>query len=115
MNVKFPFAVKAVGIFFNANPTPLNSLQVQTAVGNAGNGAVYDQSTLFFVGLISDTPFNSATFAGSANGSAYNLDNLTYSPAQTTAVPDGGDAVILFLLGSALLGAFALQQRRQTQ
>jgi hypothetical protein len=37
---------------------------------------------------------------------------LTLSP--TAAVPDGGDTAILFLLGSALLGAFALRVRRQT-
>lgn len=104
MTVTFPFALHGVGIFFNANATPLNSLTIQTAVGNAGNGAVYDQSTLFFVGLISDTPFNSATFAGAANGSPYNLDNLTYSAAETAAVPE---PMSMLLLGTGLAGLAA--------
>jgi hypothetical protein len=37
---------------------------------------------------------------------------LTLTPA-VAAVPDSGDTVVLLLLASALLGAFALQQRRQ--
>jgi len=108
MTVTFPFAVNAVGIFFNANATPLNSLQIQTTVGNAGNGPVYDQGTLFFVGLISDTLFNSATIGGLAGSSSFNLDNLTY--AQVQAVPD--PASTLLLLGTGLAGLAAAHRRR---
>lgn len=108
MTVTFPFAVNAVGIFFNANTTPLNSLQIQTAVGNAGNGSVYDQSTLFFVGLISDTSFNSATIGGIAGASAFNLDNLTYVQGQSVPVPD--PASTMLLLGTGLAALTAVQR-----
>lgn len=108
MTVTFPFAVNAVGIFFNAFPGPLNSLQIQTTAGNAGNGPVWDQETLFFVGLISDTSFNSATIGGIVGSQPFTLDNLTY--AQVQAVPDPASTMLLLCTG--LIGLAAAHRRR---
>ncbi len=81
-SVSFSQAVTAVGIFFNANLTPSTSdLFVQTSVGTATTGgSTYDFGTLFFAGLISDTPFTNATFGSVIGGSSFNVDNLTYAP-----------------------------------
>ena len=108
LTVTFTSAVNAVGIFFNVNPSPLNSLQIQTAAGTAGNGAVYDFSSLYFVGLISDVAFNAATIAGLPNaGSGFNLDNLGYRPA--AAVIPEPVSMALLALG---LGSVGLRVRR---
>ncbi len=53
-----------------------------TPVGTASTGgSTYDFDSFFFAGLISDTPFSSTTIGSGVlpNGSAFNLDNLTYS------------------------------------
>ena len=108
ITVTFTSAVNAVGIFVNINPSPPSSLQVQTAAGAAGNGAVYDVLSLYFVGLISDVAFNSATIAGLGNaGSGFNLDNLSYRPA-AAAIPE---PVSMALLGLGLVLA-GLRARR---
>jgi hypothetical protein len=99
----------AIGIFFNVQPSPTNSLYIQTAVGSAGNGAAYDQDTFFFVGLISDTPFGSATIgATTAATSGFNLDNLTRATAAVSTVPEPAS---MLLLGSGLL-ALRMRTRR---
>ena len=99
----------AIGIFFNVSLSTPNSLFIQTPVGRAGNSAAYDiGSNLYFVGLISDTPFSSATI-GSVNAAAsgYNLDNLTLAPA-ATPVPEPAS---MLLLGSGLV-ALRMRARR---
>jgi hypothetical protein len=105
MTVTFPFAVNSVAIFFNVGPSPVNTLQVLTAVGNAGNGPVYDQTTLYFVGLISDSAtFNSATFQGVTGiTTGFNLDNLSYGNAVAAAAVPEPTTLLLFGTGVLLL------------
>lgn len=76
--VDFGGAVSAFGLFFNIGLAPAGTLSVSTAEGTAFNGPAYDQSTLFFVGLISDTPFSTATILGVSTVSGYNVDNLMF-------------------------------------
>lgn len=99
-SVTFPWPVTAVSIFFNALPTiGDDDLYIFTPVGTAGTGGLaanYDVRTLFFAGLISDTPFTTATFGSKSapDGSPFTVDNLTYTPVPGT----------LLLLGSGLAG-----------
>jgi hypothetical protein len=112
MTVTFPFAVNSVGIFFNVGVSPVNSLRVLTAVGNAGNGAAYDQTTLYFVGLISDSAtFNSATFQGiDGITTGFNLDNLSFGNAvAAAAVPEPAS---LLLFGTGVLALIRSRRRR---
>jgi len=113
MTVTFPFAVNSVGIFFNVGVSPVNTLQVLTAVGNAGNGPVYDQATLYFVGLISDSAtFNSATFQGVTGiTTGFNLDNLSYGNTVVAAAVPEPTALLLFGTGVLLL----IRSRRRKQ
>ncbi len=91
-SVVFPQATYAVGIFFNIFPSPVASLFINTPSGNATTGgASYDQSTLYFAGLISDTPFTTATIGSLSNAaSGFNVDHLTYAaPIPTPAMLPG--------------------------
>jgi hypothetical protein len=73
----------AVGVFLNADPdvTQTGDLYLQTSVGTVYNGInpemgvgdILGRATMYFMGLISDTPFTSATI-----GSAYDLDETSY-------------------------------------
>jgi hypothetical protein len=93
----------AIGIFFNVSISPPNSLFIETAVGTAASGPAYDDPfSLYFVGLISDSPFSSARIGATTSAvSGYNLDNLTRATGTTTSVPD--PASTMFLLSSTLL------------
>jgi hypothetical protein len=105
--------VTAAGVFFNAGANaPTGSYFLSTGALTANNSLVYDTSTLYFVGLISDTPFSSITIGGNNNGpTGFNIDSLTHarSPNLTPEVPGSVQA------GAALLalGAMALYKRRK--
>jgi hypothetical protein len=105
----------AVGVFFNANPTPGNNdLFIATPAGFVGTGGPasnYDLSTLFFAGLISDAPFTSAVIGsfGAGQGSSFNIDNLSIAPS---AVPE---PTTLLLLGTTMAGLGLARWRRRRQ
>lgn len=102
LSISFTTPVRAFGVFFNANLTPnTTDLSVVTPVGTASTGGpTYDTDTFYFAGLISDTPFTTATIGSGVlpNGSSFNLDNLTYS-----TVPEPGATLgVLGLVGLAV-------------
>lgn len=102
LSISFENPVRAFGVFFNANLTPnTHDLSIVTSAGTASTGGpVYDQGTFYFAGLISDTPFTTATIGSDVlpNGSSFNLDNLTYS-----TVPEPGATLgVLGLVGVAV-------------
>lgn len=111
-SVSFNRPVYAVGIFFNANPTNSNSdFYIQTSVGTAatgGDSSNYDTGTFFFAGLVSDTPFTTATFGSRSADATYTVDNLTYTTA-STAVPE--PATVLGTLAGT--GFIAVKSRRK--
>ena len=92
VTVDFEEPCFAVGVFINANLEVNSSddLFLQTPVGTVRTGGlVYDIPffppplfpTFFFLGIISDVPFTTATF-GSAELLSYTLDNLVCAPTQ---------------------------------
>jgi hypothetical protein len=110
-SVSFATPVYAVGIFFNASPTQNNSdFYIKTPVGIAatgGDSSNYDLGTFFFAGLISDTPFTTATFGAQSSGSSYNVDNLTYA-LHPEPIPEPTT-----ILGSAIaLGIISTKRKR---
>ena len=84
-SVAFTVPVFAVWIFFNVAISPRDSLFIKTPVGTATTGGpTYDQGTLYFSDLISDTPFTTATFCGDSDiGSGFTVDNLTFAPTRS--------------------------------
>jgi hypothetical protein len=116
MSVMFASPVDAVGIFLNVGAksdgslSPVGSLTVTTTAGSAGNGPSYDISTLYFVGLISDTPFTSATIAGDSTvATGFNVDNLTYAPVP---IPE---PMSLILVTTGLATLAARRRRKSTR
>ena len=111
MTVTFASPVFAVGIFFNVVPSPAGSLFVQTPVGTtAAGGPTFDQGTLYFAGLISDTPFATATVGGTADAAGgFTLDDLTY----TNALPPGVFTPVPPTLLAAVAGVGLLARFRR--
>lgn len=117
--ITLPAGTQAIGLFFNTSlaNTPLpTDLFINTAVGNATNGgsnfdttqgnndALGSTNNLFFVGLISDTPFTSAEIGESLfGGTGWNVDNLTTATPEPTS---------LGLLGLGLAGIVGYSRKR---
>jgi hypothetical protein len=112
----------AIGAFFNGSDpggdgTQAGDYFIETSVGTAFNdlnavvGDGGPNPTLYFVGLISDTPFDSATFGVSPNSAfGFNLDNLTFTTQQVGVIPE--PATLMVLGGMLSLGGLAYRRRR---
>lgn len=124
VTASFGRSVTAVGVFFNGDPTVTQpgDFYIQTSSGTAinGNNPVLGDGggqNMYFVGLISDTPFNSATFGsqnfqltppGVAQRGSFSLDNLT--TAQATLVP--APAAVVVFGGLVVVAGFRSRRRR---
>jgi hypothetical protein len=109
----FASPVRAIGVFFNADPSVVNpgDLTITTSAGSAGNGLnpIVGQGlngpalgpTLYFVGLISDTPFTLATFRANPNNQNlyFTLDNLTTAQIEG-AVPAPANLLVFGVLAA---------------
>lgn len=102
--VGLPVGTRAIGLFFNVGigTVGASDLFINTAVGNVSNGgtnfnttvgnnrAAVDggsQMNLFFLGLISDTPFTSAQVGELGTGGVgFNVDNLTTATPEPTSI-----------------------------
>lgn len=116
VTVNFGQGIYAVGIFFNAEPAVAGDFTITTSVGMASNSTTPEvgdggpSPTLYFVGLISDTPFTSATFGGSINAvSGFNLDNLVFANQSIQQIPEPATLMVL----GGLLGFGGLAYRRK--
>lgn len=119
--------ITAIGAFFNADPRSADGdvfitlPQLGATAGNKAGTSVVDPNfpargnTLFFVGLISDTPFTQASFGardyGNTNqGTLFTLSNLITAPAAAVgAVPEPGTLAVFG--GLALVGLAARRKR----
>lgn len=122
--ITLPAGTRAVGLFFNSslfNTPSTNDFFINTAVGIATNGgpsinfdatqgnndAGGSTNTLYFVGLISDTPFTSAEVGESIfGGSGWNVDNLTTATPEPTSI---------CLLGFGLAGIVGYSRKRTSR
>jgi len=112
-NVTFPNAVNAFGAYFNVNADS-GSFFVNTSAGDATTGsASYDISTFVFAGLISSTPFTSATIGSTSGGNgtaSYNIPKLLYAK-NATVVPEPSP-VAVFAIAGLCVGVLILRGRR---
>ena len=105
IDVTFSSPVLAVGAFFNVSLNS-GSYVVATSVGTASvDSSAYDIGTFVFAGLISDTPFTTATLTSSdADLGAFNVTEIVAA----TAIPEPA----VFLLVGLGLVTFGLRFRR---
>jgi hypothetical protein len=98
----------AIGVFFNVNANS-GTFGITTAAGGASTGsASYDTSTFVFAGLISTTPFTSATIfsnSGGAGTASFNIPEILLSQAPEPA------SLTVTALGVALLATLLLRQK----
>ena len=113
VTVTFPSPINAIGAFFNVNMNSGNYV-LATSAGSVSTGsATYDTPlplTFVFDGLISTTPFTSATFS-STNTSlgSFNIPEIQFGAA-APAVPEPSS---LTLLCTALAAGSAMWWRRR--
>lgn len=107
-SVTFSTPVTAVGIFFNARSDAIltDYVFIHTPVGDVSTGgSTPDIGPLFFAGIISNTPFTTATFGAVSNApSGFNVDNLI----RASAVPEPSTWI---LLTSGLVSLAVLRRR----
>ncbi len=100
----------AIGVFFNVNANS-GTYRIATSVGDASTGSgSYDTSTFVFAGLISTTPFTSATISsdsGGAGTASYNIPEIVLSSA---FVPEPATITITGL-GAVLFAALLIRRR----
>jgi hypothetical protein len=98
VNLAFDTPVLAVGMFFiTSDPALASEIQLVTSVGTAlGSGTAEavlgDGGIVYFLGLVSTSPFSSALIDFANDGEinfAYNVDSVV------TAVPEPGTLVLL--------------------
>jgi hypothetical protein len=109
--VTFPNPINAIGAFFNVNLNSGNYM-LGTAVGSVSTGsAIYDTSTFVFDGLISTTPFTTATFS-STNVSlgSFNIPEIEFGAAGMQAVPEPSSLTLLCAALAA--GSLTIRRRR---
>jgi len=114
----------AVGAFFNGNPatTQAGDFFIQTPVGTASNalnpvnGTGQANPTMYFVGLISSTPFTSATlgFTGRQAADGGNIDNLTLTGQAVVGAAVPEPATLAVLGGLIAVGGGLATRRRRT-
>ena len=114
-SMTFDNPTNALGMYFvSGDPLFDNDIELVTDIGSAFTSSVVDISLAdggiaYYVGLISDTAFSSASiqFAAVAEGTfLYNVDDITTS---VSAVPIPGS---IWLFGSGLISLVALNKRR---
>ena len=101
-------ATNAIGVFYNVNASS-GTFGISTPVGDATTGsASYVTSTFVFAGLISTTPFTTATIfsdSGGAGTASYNIPEIILTQAPEPA------SLTVTALGAGLLAAF-LRRRK---
>jgi hypothetical protein len=111
LSISFAKPIYILGIFFNANFTNVGSLGILTTpIGTVTTGGpTYDTGTFYFAGVISTTPFTTATIGSNTKrSSSFNLDNLTFS----SSVPDRlGFLTPALVLGSLCALGFRIRRR----
>jgi hypothetical protein len=117
--VAFATPVYGVGIFINAGTTAaVGDFFLATPVGTVGTGGPasnYDQSTFFFAGILSDTPFTTATIGSLAVGpsTGFNVDNLSIVLAVPAALLPEPAGLVLLGVGSLCLLGYGWRRRQQ--
>ena len=105
--VTFSAPVQALGIYFNVRASAAASdyIFIDTPYGRASSGGnTFDIDPFFFVGVVSDAPFSTATFGATlASPSGFNVDNMIRA---TLAVPEPSTWMLL-LIGVLLLPRLA--------
>jgi len=101
----------AIGVFYNVNANS-GTYGFSTPVGTANTGsAAYDISSFVFAGLISTTPFTTATIFSDSGGNGTASFNITKIILDQTAAAPEPASITVTALGAGLLAAF-LRRRK---